>query len=148
MKIVPKEIICQSFKIYLTNNISESINQKLNFYLPKRATNNKDFVVSVSNVLNNNNIKKKDIIRHDYITRTMMLMIKSLDIKEEPKWISYDEYYKYLKNVIKKNICLNNEESENNIIKIINELEISVFNNNIVLYTNNNNDSQIDYLIK
>ena len=36
----------------------------------------------------------------------MMLMIKSLDIKEEPKWISYDEYYKYLKNVIKKNICL------------------------------------------
>ena len=77
-----------------------------------------------------------------------MLMIKSLDIKEEPKWISYDEYYKYLKNVIKKNICLNNEESENNIIKIINELEISVFNNNIVLYTNNNNDSQIDYLIK
>ena len=42
----------------------------------------------------------------------------------------------------------NNEESENNIIKIINELEISEFNNNIVLYTNNNNDSQIDYLIK
>ena len=77
-----------------------------------------------------------------------MLMIKSLDIKEEPKWISYDEYYKYLKNVIKKNICLNNEESENNIIKIINVLEISEFNNNIVLYTNNNNDSQIDYLIK
>ena len=77
-----------------------------------------------------------------------MLMIKSLDIKEEPKWISYDEYYKYLKNVIKKNICLYNEESENNIIKIINELEISEFNNNIVLYTNNNNDSQIDYLIK
>jgi hypothetical protein len=78
-----------------------------------------------------------------------MLMIKSLDIKEEPKWISYDEYYKYLKNVIKNNICLNNKDSsENNIIKIINELEISEFNNNIVLYANNNNESQIDYLIK
>ena len=46
-----------SRKLYLTNNVSESINQKLNFYLPKRATNNKDFVVSVSKVLINNNIK-------------------------------------------------------------------------------------------
>ena len=80
-------------KLYLTNNIAESINSKLNYYLPKRATNNKDFVESILKICINNNIKKTNIIRHDYITRAMLLIIKELRLNENPKWISYEDYY-------------------------------------------------------
>ena len=65
----------------MTNNIAKSINSKLNYYLPKRATNNKDFVESISKIFINNNIKKTNIIRYDYITRAMLLIIKELRLK-------------------------------------------------------------------
>ena len=47
--------------LYLTNNVVESINSKLNFYLPKISTNNKSFLESISKVLTNNTIKHKFI---------------------------------------------------------------------------------------
>lgn len=123
-------------RLYLTNNVSESINAKLNYYLPKRATNNKDFVASISKIIINNNIKKSQIIRHDYITRSMIMMIKNLKLNENPKWISYDEIYKYLQIIIKKN-CINEKEesSEDCIIKIINILDVY---KSLVIYLNYN----------
>ena len=125
-------------RLYLTNNVSESINAKLNYYLPKRATNNKDFITSLSKIIINNIIKKSQIIRHDYISRSMIMMINNLKLNENPKWISYDEFYKYLQIIIKKN-CIDetHESSEDSIIKIINRLEISEFNNKIEFYDNN-----------
>ena len=64
------------------------------------------------------------MIRHDFITRAIILMITNLDINKHPKWISYEDYYKYLKIIIKKNTSVESEESsEDNIIKIINELD-------------------------
>ena len=138
-------------KLYLTNNVSESINSKLNYYLPKRATNNKDFVESISKICINNNIKKNNIIRHDYITRSMLLMIKDLNLNENPKWISYEEFYNFLQIIIKKNYNdINDEKCEDTLIKIINELESSEFANNIEFFKNtndninNNSNSQVD----
>ena len=131
-------------KLYLTNNIAESINSKLNYYLPKRATNNKDFVESILKICINNNIKKTNIIRHDYITRAMLLIIKELRLNENPKWISYEDYYNFLKIIIKTNYHDNNNANcEDTLIKIINELESSEFNNNIEFfnYTNENLNS-------
>jgi len=52
--------------IYLTNNIAENINGKLNYYLPKRITNENNFIKSVNNILindaidNNNKNKRYD----------------------------------------------------------------------------------------
>ena len=86
----------------MTNKVAESINSKLNYYLPKRATNNKDFVESISKICINKNIKKTNIIRHDYITRSILLIKKDLNINENPKWISYEDYYNFLKILIKK----------------------------------------------
>lgn len=59
-------------------------------------------------------------------------MIKEMDLNQNPKKISYDEYYKYFKIIIKKYINDNKDETtEDNIIKIINEIENSEFNSNI-----------------
>ena len=43
--------------LYLTNNVVESINSELNFYLSKISTNNKSFLESISKVMTNNTIK-------------------------------------------------------------------------------------------
>lgn len=59
-------------------------------------------------------------------------MIKEMDLNQNPKKISYDEYYKYFKIIIKKYINDNKDETtEDNNIKIINEIENSEFNSNI-----------------
>ena len=47
--------------LYTSNNICESINSKLNYYLPKRTTNNYDFIKSIGKVLLNNKILNNDI---------------------------------------------------------------------------------------
>ena len=54
-------------KLYLTNNICESINSKINLYLPKKVTSNSDFVDCLTKIFINNKFEKKDIMRHDYI---------------------------------------------------------------------------------
>lgn len=41
-------------KLYLTNNVVESINAKLNYYLPKKSTDNNTFITSITKVLINN----------------------------------------------------------------------------------------------
>ena len=89
-------------KLYLTNNISESINTKLNYYLPKKATDNKNFVDSLTKVLINNMFNNKDIIRHDYVTRAILLMIKELNLNKNFKWITYNEYIKFQKKNYKR----------------------------------------------
>ena len=81
----------------------------------------------------------------------MLLMIKDLNLNENPKWISYEEFYNFLKIIIKKNYNdINDEKCEDTLIKIINELESSEFANNIEFFKNtndninNNSNSQVD----
>ena len=48
-------------KIYTSNNISESINSKINYNLPKKSTNNFSFLNSISKfLLNENNCKNQN----------------------------------------------------------------------------------------
>ena len=57
----------------------------MNFYLPKKSTNNRDFIISISKVINNNIIQNKDIKRHDYITRSIILLIVKLKLNDTLK---------------------------------------------------------------
>ena len=58
-------------KFYFTNNIVENINSKFNYYLPKKITNNVDFVNSISKIIinskfNKNEVKKKNFYSFNY----------------------------------------------------------------------------------
>ena len=64
--------------IYLTNNICESLNGKISYYLPKKPTNNWDFVAYINKLFTNSKFKDEDIIRHDFVTRTLICIIKNL----------------------------------------------------------------------
>ena len=62
-------------KLYFTNNIIESLNGKINYYLCKRSTNNVTFINSISKIIMNSILKKDNIIRHDYVIRSLILLI-------------------------------------------------------------------------
>jgi len=39
-------------RIYLTNNIIESLNSKINSYLPKKVPNNNEFITYITKIFN------------------------------------------------------------------------------------------------
>ena len=64
-------------KLYTTNNISKSLNDKISLYLPKKPTNNYNFVNSLSNVLCNQlNDNNNHIYRKDYKTKSLLKLIE------------------------------------------------------------------------
>ena len=62
-------------KLYLTNNIIESLNAKINFYLPKKPTNNADFINCIIKIIDNSKNLENDIKRHDFVSRTLLSLI-------------------------------------------------------------------------
>ena len=80
---------------------------------------------------------KKNIIRHDYITKNLILLIDEFNLNKNPKWITYDEYINVLKRIISKYEINFNEEEITNYIKMINDLNEIDEDDNLV---GNNND--------
>ena len=74
-------------KFYTTNNICESLNSKINFFLPKKTIDNKAFMYSLKNIFLNSLISKQDTIRKDYITKGLMLLIKEKEINKNFHWV-------------------------------------------------------------
>lgn len=50
-------------KLYLRNNITESIHAKLNYFLPRHITNQVNFINSFKNISINDAFKNSDIVR-------------------------------------------------------------------------------------
>lgn len=94
-------------KLYKSNNICESINSKLNYYLPKRATNNNYFLKSLGKVLLNNKIFNNNIIRKDYKTKILNKLIEDEDFNNNLKWVDYKDFIKYV------NLIINEDDSNN-----------------------------------
>ena len=110
-------------KLYLTNNLVESINGKIAYYLPKKPINNIAFVNTISKLLINSEFADKDIIRHDLVTKTLILIIEKLNFNDNLKLITFSDYKKFNEEIIYKfKPNLNNDETLN-LFKSINELE-------------------------
>ena len=131
-----KELNVTSFmeKLFLTNNICESINSKINYNLPKKNTNNYIFVNSINKFFINQNISEKNNkrIRHDYITWAFLKLIEDTNFNLNLKWITYEEFSYYQKSVIKDRNNNLSEEECNKILKNINDLEEEKSGNNII----------------
>ena len=57
---------------YATYNIEESLQSKINNYFPSRKIICNNFILSLRNIIQYNEIKKNDIPRKDYITKTLV----------------------------------------------------------------------------
>ena len=49
-------------------------------------------VECLTKIFINNKFDNKDIIRHDYISRSFIKIIKDKDLNENLQWIKYDEF--------------------------------------------------------
>ena len=127
-------------KLYTTNNICESLNSKISFNLPKKPTNNFNFVNALTNILTNSIVdENKKIYRKDYKTKSLIKIINDLDLNNELSWVSYDIIKKNLKEILKNN---NMEISENYIEKYINYIIEEDEENNEEIDKNRDNNKE------
>ena len=132
-------------RLYLTNNIIESIHQKLNSKLNNQPSNKLTFINALKNIFINDIIKNDTVKRYDFITKSLINLIEKEDLLNNIKWIDYDTFKFYLK----KNLEADNYTKFSNVdnfIRII-ELEsenfISKDNYNLYRkYNNNNNENE------
>lgn len=128
-----------------TNNICESINSKLNFYLPKKATNNSSFIKSISKVLLNEEFKGIYKVRKDYKIHSLIKLIEDLNFNDNIAWIDYALFFKYLKSIIN---IYNKDSSEKDIIYMINKiLDLKEADDEEEINDENINENNEDYYL-
>ena len=84
-------------RLYLTNNIIESIHQKLNSKLNNQPSNKLAFINSLKNIFINDIIKNDTVKRYDFITKSLINLIEKEELENYIKWIDYDTFKFYLK---------------------------------------------------
>ena len=83
-------------KMYLTNNIIESLHSKINSYLPKHKTTVYNFIKSLENVIFNDTIKNNSVKRYDFKTRSLLILIDKENLNNNVHWVDYEVFIKYL----------------------------------------------------
>ena len=84
-------------RLYITNNISESLHGKISFYLPKHSATALNFIDAIKKVLLDDKIKIENIKRYDIKTRAIILIIDELNLNNEFKWIEGKVFKEYEK---------------------------------------------------
>lgn len=120
-------------KFYFTNNISESLNRKINYYIPKKSTNCESFYNSIKKIFLNNLIKSDNIIKKDYKTRALISIINDLKLNNNYQWINFKIFKEYEMKIIKSF-----NENMNNLYNAING-DISIDNLENIDNSNKNN---------
>ena len=100
---------------FATNNIAENLHSKLNLYLIAKKKTVNNFIFLIRNVLINYESKRDQIIRKDYVTKTLLNYSRSIKYNEY-RWITYDNFKKMEENIIKNS-------NENYNIDGVNELQ-------------------------
>ena len=68
-------------------------------------------------------MNKKNIIRHDYVTRSIIILIDELKFNDNLKWLNYEEFISYLKKVINEYETNLNQNEVPNYMDIGNDLD-------------------------
>ena len=110
-------------KLYTSNNICESINSKINYNLPKKVSNPEIFINCISKFILNEDLKTDKLIRRDYITKAIILLIKELNFNENLKWIPFEDFMKFQKKCINENEIPIEDYTAEQFILYINHLD-------------------------
>ena len=129
---------------YFTNNIAESLHNKLNLYLPNKKITNSNFILSIRNVILNYEIIKDNILRKDYVTKTLLEYVKDIK-KNDYEWLTYEKFKTLEKEVIKK--CNNSLDIDviEELINSLNDLHVDKIENNEII--DKENSEQMDISI-
>lgn len=102
---------------YATNNVEESLHERINKFIGKGITTNLEFLNTIPKIFTSFEFKNNNIIRYDYIIQKIIKINEKKNLNNDPRWINIGEYNENLKDIIN-----NNKEDKN-----INDLE-SIFN--------------------
>ena len=98
------------------------------------------------NIINNSEIKENDLIRKDYVTKTLINYANNIKNKKY-KWLEYKRFIKLEKEIINKN-GISESNAINNLIDELNALNLEennvIPNQNEVSDNDNNLNNQID----
>ena len=83
-------------KFYNTNNISESLHRKINFYLKKTSTISEMFSLAIKKILIDDYIRNDKTTRYDFRTRAILKIIEDFSLNEKSNWINF-KYSKIMK---------------------------------------------------
>ena len=72
--------------VFLTNNICETIHQRISNCLSNSTVTKTYFRDALTYVLNNYTFKNSETIRKDYITRSIIIMIYKYGLNNYPKF--------------------------------------------------------------
>ena len=118
-------------KVYVTNNICETIHSKLSKFLGNKPITKNLFRDTLNYVFNNYAFNNKKIVRKDYITRTIIIIIEKYELNNKPKFITYNEFKKELENTV---CIMTGKIKTNSVNELINSLEnLTEDENNILL---------------
>ena len=108
----------------------------MDYFLPKRATNNLSFLNSISKVIINDEFRSDSIVRKDYKSKSLIYLIEDLKFNDNLNWIKYEMFEKYINIILnKENNNINQEEIKNLFNKLYDIKETS---NDIALNKNEN----------
>ena len=128
---------------YTTNNIAESLHAKISSYIPKHKISNKDFLYCIKNILNLNEIKINKIKRKDFIARSLIKISLDMD-NDNFNWITYEEYKKIQKEIIAIDTDIIDNNTLENLIDSINELNLKNKEDKNNLLLNDNTEDNIN----
>ena len=120
--------------IFLTNNISESLHSKINYYIPRSKMTSFVFINAIKNFLFKNELKTNIIKRRDYISKTLIKFAKDITDSKDFKWITHENFIKEQKKII-------HDENENLNMNLIEDI-ISNINNIECIEVNNSKNDQ------
>ena len=63
--------------IFITNNIDESLHNKINYYLPSKKITYNNFIISIRNIFINYENKNINLIRKDFVTKALISYSKT-----------------------------------------------------------------------
>lgn len=88
----------------------------------------------MNNIFVNDAINNENNIRHDYKTKSLLLLIEKEHFNEEFKWITFEKFKYYLNLVIKND---NTEFEENDLEKFIKTIDTDInMENSEIIYCN------------
>ena len=140
-------------KLYTTNNICESIHGKIANYLSKGKVSKVAFRDTMNFILKEYLYKTKGIVRRDYNTRTIIILIEKFQLNYTPKFIVYKTYQTELQktvSIMTGKININAiDELISGLDKLENKNDGDILNVNEIItekLSSEENDGSIDYI--
>ena len=125
-------------KVYFTNNVCESIHGQIAKYIQNRNVSKSLFKDTIIYILNKRFLNFSKIVRRDFVTRSLIILIEKQNLNENPLFINFKELKQKIENTI---AIMTGKIDINSIDELLNSMEnLDISEKNI-----ESEDEDLDY---